>query len=217
MAQPDLDGLIIEHLGDIDQAVVRTQGIETEIFTAMGEVAEKWAREVGWTSDFAYPEEGWGGWNRWVAPPEWRTEGTPKDEKEFDAWFQLGVGAEDTESGTEGEDWFYLTRLCGAGSGQMGFRFDRHGIVKPRQWKQNFSRLVGIVSPTPFQADTKPSFFLPFVLSRDVLSEALRNEDPNSALRPFTDALNALLTAKPVFDKLVEYSRSGEIAAAPAR
>lgn len=210
MVLPELDGLIVEHLADIDRAAARIDGIQTVVFTAMGERAEEWARRQGWVSDFSYPKGGWDDWEAWVAPPEWRTADTAADGDEFDAWFTLGVGAGDTEEGNEGEDWFYLTRLCRMGVGEIGLRFKPDGIARPRQWKKAFPRLAELVSGTGFVADREPSLFLPFAIDPGDLATALRDEDPDAALGSFEAALDALLKAKPAFDRVVQQLRAPE-------
>jgi hypothetical protein len=129
-------------------------------------------------------------------------------EKKFDAWFDLGVGADDTQEGIEGEDYFYLTRLCGAGVGNMLFRFCIGNIAKQKQIKQYFSTAAQFLEPTPFLSDSNPSFFLPFTVNTRHLAEALRNNDPAAALGPFEAALGELHKAKPAFDNIVSYFRN---------
>ena len=208
MSSPELDGLIVEHLADLDRTAARISGIETVVFTAMGEKAETWAKKYGWVSDFDYPEGGWFGWGAWVAPPDWRTADTLPTAKKFDGNFYLSCGAGDTEDGKDGEDRFFLTRLCRVGAGQIGLRFDRPDFVKPKQWKQAVPRLAELVRHTRFVLDENPSFFLPVTIEAAALAQALRDEDIGAALAPFEVALEALVAAKPAFDQVLQLLRS---------
>lgn len=203
MATPELDGLIVEHLADLDRATARIEGLQSEIFTAIGKRAENWARKQGWAADFIYPKGGWSDWEAWVAPQEWRTADTADD---VDAWFELRVGPGDTEEGIEGEDWYYLTRLCGVGVGQMGLMF-KSDIAKKNQWKKAFPHVAELVAGTGFVASADRSLFLPFRIDPADLAVALREEDPDAALDPFEAALDTLLKAKPAFDRVIQELR----------
>lgn len=209
MIQAELDSLIMKYLADVDRTAARVNVIEDELFAAMAGMAENWVEKVSWAGDCSYHRgQGWDGWDFWIAPSEWRMRGTPEHSDEFDAWFALDVGADDTEDGLEGEDWFYVTRLCGIGFGKIGLRFIPDGVAKRRQWKQSFGQVGQMVAGTPFEADARPALFLPIVLSQPALVEALRDEDLTAALDPFEETLNALLAAKPAFDQVVSFLRS---------
>jgi hypothetical protein len=201
MSSPELDGLIVEHLADLDRAAARIGGIEAAVYAAMGKRAQEWAKQYGWVSDFDYPE---GGWPKrtppWVAPPEWRTADTPVDDNKFDGKFLLDH--------RNSEDCFSLTRLCGVGVDQVGFWFTRPDSMKPRQWRQAFHRLAEFVRDTRFVVDEEPSFFLPFTIEASTLAQALRDEDIDAALGPFEAALDFLLDAKPSFDQALQHLKS---------
>ena len=212
MSSPDLDALIVEHLADLDQVGARINAIEAEVFAAMGERAKGWAERNGWRDIFEYSVEGgWDQWNPWIAAPDWRTADTTVDDDQFDIWFQLSVGNGDTESRASGEDWFYLTRLCQAGSGQVGFHLIHASIVKPRKWKQVLPEIREMISDPAFTIITiqnEASIYLPFKIPQHALAAALRDEDPDAALDPFEEALDTLLRAKPQFDRVLQYLRS---------
>ncbi|WP_424139651.1 hypothetical protein [Roseomonas chloroacetimidivorans] len=211
MSSPELDGLIVEHLADLDQAAIRISGIETAIFTAMGQRAKEWAEGHGWVSDFDYPEDdGWDDWAKWVAPPDWRTADTAVENSKFDGKFELSLGDGDTGWGQAGEDWFYLTRLCRVAAGQIGLRFSRPDFVKVPRWKQAIPRIREIVTHPSFiviTASKEPALFLPFKIDAAALAAALRDEDPGAALGPFETALDTLLDTKPAFDQVLQHLR----------
>jgi hypothetical protein len=208
MPSPELDSLIVEHLADLDRAAARIGALEDQVFTTIGDKAQQWAGQKGWKSDFDYPTEGWGAWEAWVAPEEWRTPETLEKDNEFDAWFEFDVGDGDTLGGKESEDWFYLTRLCRVGVGQIGFRFKHSGIIKARQWNQNSACLNEIVAPTKFVPAEERSFFMPISIDPRVLAQTIKDEDLDAALKPFEEALDDVLASRPHFDKLIEHLRS---------
>jgi hypothetical protein len=154
MASPELDKLIVEHLGDIDAAVKRLDALEKEIFGEIDAAAASWAEKKGWVGKFDYIAD-----ELWLAPPEWRTLGE-EDDEDFQARFQMELGTGDTAEGRPEEDYFYITRLCRLGSGEIGFRF-KQKIITKGQWRKRFKDLTRLAEKTAFVVDTEPSFFLP--------------------------------------------------------
>jgi hypothetical protein len=208
MSTHELDALIIEHLVDLDRAGKRIATIEHRVFSAMNARAEEWAKRHGWKGKFEISENGgWNEWVFWIFPSEW---GKAGDESgaDSDFYFAPNVGAGDTENGKAGEPWNYVTRLCGLEGGQIGFRFGRPNTIKKRQWQGIVDRFRDDTSSVKFMVDSEPSFFLGFRIDPVVLAAALRDDDPNAALDPFAAALDTLLEARPVFDKLVEHLRA---------
>jgi hypothetical protein len=197
MAVPELDKLIVEHLADIDAAVKRLEALEAEVFGALDSAAKNWAEKNGWAGKFDYLESG-----LWFAPPEWRVPGTEEDEKKFQARFEMEVGAGDTQSFKTEEDRFYLTRLCRAGSGEIGFRFKQELITKG-QWRKRFKDLTYLVEKTAFVADSEQSFFLPFQVEGAKLAESMQEEAVEVALTPFENTLAQIVEARSAFDAVV--------------
>ena len=213
MSSPELDGLLVEHLADLDQASARIFAIQKVVFTAMGERAREWAERNGWCGgEFDYSDDGgWANWDAWVAPPDWRTADTVAEQNKFDGKFGLMLGDGDTGWGEPGEDWFYLTRLCQVAKGQIGFQFFRPASVKVKLWKQAVPRLREIVPHPPFVGITaikEHAFFLQFRIDPVTLAAALRDGEPGAALAPFEAALDALLEAKPAFDEVLQHLKS---------
>ena len=198
MATPELDRLIVEHLADIDAAAKRLYALQGEIFEALGAAAEDWAGKNGWLGKFDYLNEEF-----WLAPADWRTPGTEEEDNVFQAWFQMELGAGDTDSsGKPEEDFFYLTRLCRVGSGEIGFRFKQDLITKG-QWRRRFRDLAGRAENTAFVVDREPSFFLPVQLEGTKLAASLQEEAIEAALPPFEDILTRIIDAKPTFDAII--------------
>ncbi|HEY1933475.1 MAG TPA: hypothetical protein VGG99_15795 [Acetobacteraceae bacterium] len=197
MAVSELDKLIVEHLADIDAAVKRLEALQAEVFGALDSAATDWARKNGWAGKFDYLESG-----LWFAPPEWRVSGTEEDEMKFQARFEMEVGAGDSQSYKPEEDYFYLTRLCRAGSGQIGFRFKQELITKG-QWKRRFKELTYLAEKTAFVADSVPSFFLPFQVEGAKLAESIQEEAVEMALTHFENTLTQIIEARSEFDAVV--------------
>ena len=208
MSSPELDSLIIEHLVDLDRAGKRIAAIEHRLFSAMNAKAEQWARRQNWKGEFEIPENGnWYDWKFRLAPTEWRKGGdNPKDA--FDCYFETGVGAGDTLGGKAAEPWNYVTRLCSLEGGQMGLRLVTYDTIRIRKWQGIVDLFRDDIASTNFIVDSQPSFFLGFRINPIALAAALRDDDPDLALDPFTAALDNLLEARPVFDKLVAYLRT---------
>jgi hypothetical protein len=200
MSSPDLDGLIIDHLCDIDASVKRLVELQGEVFQAVMDEAAEWARKSGWAGKFDYlGEEGC-----WLAPPDWRVPGSMQEDDDFSAYFQMELGAGDTDNEEPNEDHFYLTRLCGEGVGQIGFRFRQSVLTSKVKWKRCLKDQVELVTgKTAFLIDTEPSFFLAVKLDTKQLAFAVRDEDINVALDPFRKALEQLDASKKTFDKVL--------------
>jgi hypothetical protein len=204
MAFPELDKLIVEHLADLDASAKRLHQLEKEVFGAIATSAEDWAKKEGWVGGYDYLEGVF-----WVAPPEWRTPDTEESKDIFQAWFQMGVGADDTENLKPEEDYFNLTRLCRVGSGEIGFRF-KQDLITRAKWKMRFRDLTDLVERTAFVADLEPSFFLPFQLEGSKLAETLREEAVEDSLAPFEKALAQIAEARSAFDIIIATIKPAE-------
>lgn len=201
MPSPELDGLIIDHLFDIDASVKRLVELQREIFQVMMDKTRDWAEKEDWLGSYDYIEGGC-----WVAPHNWRMPDAEPDREpdreDFKAFFEMELGAGDTEEGKPDEDHFYLTRLCGAGSGQIGFRFMQR-MMRKVAWKNRLRDQAPTISRTAFLTDIVPSFFLPFRVDATELAAAARQEEIEDALTPFVRALQQLVDSKLAFDKVL--------------
>ena len=197
----EIDTLIVKHLADIDATAKRLHALESEIFSVIDKKATDWARQADWTGEFDYL----GKVGLWLAPNDWKTPGINKTDIPSRAWFSLTWGAGDSgRPGTQGEDYFCLTRLCGVGSGEIGFRFVfRKDLISWKQWKSHLGSVTGLVEKTAFLPDSENSFFLPFRIEATKLAESLEEESLEEALGPFEAALAQLAEAKAAFDRLI--------------
>jgi hypothetical protein len=205
MSSPELDALIVEHLVDLDRAAKRIADIESRLISSMNTRAQEWAERNGWIGDFKFRQgDTWDDWYVWLAPKDWLTTDDPDD---IDVWFDLEFGAGATDQGAPSEAWHHLTRFLGLENGQIGLRFHASTKLNKRGWRSIVDQFSPRVEQTRFIVDTEATFFLPVRIDAKVLAEALRNDDPDAALGPFTDALSSLMAAKPVFDEIVKYIR----------
>ena len=198
MALPELDKLIVEHLGDIDATAKRLWEIETQVFAAISAAANAWAKKEGWVGEFNYPNK-----TLWLAPPEWRKMDTAVPDNLFDASFEMGYGSGDTGTpGTSGQDHFLLTRLCRVGTGEFGFIF-KPDLITRAPWKRHFKGLRNLVEKTAFVADSDSWFFLPFRFDAVKLAESLGEESVEDALAPFEKTLAQIGEARSAFDTVI--------------
>jgi hypothetical protein len=203
MTSPELEKLLVEHLSDIDSAVKQTKILERRVFSEIDEMIKAWAARTTWSGTFDYIDD-----KLWLAPDDWRSS-DETDKGDFQAWFELDVAAGDTSSDAPEEDCFYLTRLCGRGTGQVGFRF-RQEIASKGRWRKGFKDRVGLVAATAFLPDAEPSFFLPMRLDSAELAEALLEQDIERALKPVERVLEQLVVAKPAFNRIIASLKAAE-------
>ena len=195
MSTPEVDALIVENLADLDAAVKHLTRIEGEVFSAIDKLVTRWAKDNGWKSNFNYLEE-----EAWIAHSSWISKDGEDDEFQARLWLDVGIG--DTQEGEPNEDWYYLTRLCGAGVGQIGFRFSQE-ILKASKYKKMVKDVARLAQATAFTAEEKGSFYMPIKLDITTLAAAIRNEAIGDALGPVRQALDNVASAKPAFDKII--------------
>jgi len=206
MSTDELDALIVRNLSDLDAAAKRLdQDIESRIGKVIDRIAEAWAREQGWEGKFDFEPT-----TLWVAPTEWRsTEGKAAAEA-FLGFFELWTGFGDNFDTKAENDYFWLTRLCGAGRGKIGFRWaygQSLGAAKPR-WKKFVQPYVERIRKTAFTYEEGSGlFFMPIRIEVEALAAAIVDDTIEEALQPFCKALNLLLTAKPEFDALLQSAK----------
>jgi len=193
MLSNELDRMLIEHLGDLDDGASRMERLQEEIAKAIDDLIEEWATAKGWVTG----EETWThDLEAAVALPHWFT-----DEKKWLAWFELGFAAGDDGEWGHEKDYFWLTRLCQEGRGQIGFRFflDEFGWAK---WKKFLVANAHRLSDTRFILDDEPSLFLPVKVDKSLLAKGADAEEFSEALEPITEALNYIYEISERFEEL---------------
>ena len=204
MSTAELDALIVSNLADLDATVKHLSRIELTVLATMDEIASSWASENSWNSECNYESS-----NMWLAPPSWRN-----FDKEGDLYprFYASTGAGDTEAFEEDEDYYYLTRLCGCGVGQLGFVFWPR-MITPAKFKRMLKDVAPLLKGTGFAFDDDNRVFLPFKLDIVALSAAIKEEAIEDAFGPFRAALGQLKSAQPAFDKIIEMIKKTEVTA----
>lgn len=193
MDSAELDRLLIEHLGDLDDGAKRLEMLQNTVAEAVDDLVEEWTKTKGWLKG----DETWQTHKDVsVALRHWLTE---KDE--WLAWFQFDFGEGDDGEWSEEKDYFWLTRLCGVGRGQMGFRFVQKEFGKV-PWKRFLNENRDRLAIPRFIHDDLPSFFLPVRIDKDVLAKGAENGDFSEALQPITEALDYIYEVSPRFEQM---------------
>ena len=189
----ELDRMLIEHLGDIDDGARRLEILQDKIAAAIDDLVQEWATAKGWkTGDETWRDD----WDASVALPHWFTE-----EEKWLAWFTLGFAAGDDGEWSEEKDYFWLTRLCREGRGQMGFRFFQGNFGKT-PWKKFLKENADRMADTRFILDDEPSFFLPLKVDKSLLAKGAEEEDFSEALQPITEALDYIYEVSQRFEDM---------------
>lgn len=189
----ELNKLLIEHLGDLDDGARRLEMLQQEVAEEIDDIFDKWVTEKGWIKgDETWKDDR----DASVARPPWFTE-----EKGWIAWFQLDFASGDDGNPGAEKDHFWLTRLCREGRGQMGFRFVENEFGKT-QWKRFLKANANRLADTRFILDDEPSLFLPFKIEKDALANGAEHEDFSEALQPLTEALDHLYDMSTRFEEL---------------
>jgi hypothetical protein len=204
MSTDELDALIVRNLDDLDAAAKRLElDIEKRVGKVIDQIAETWARKQGWEGKFDFDLT-----TLWVAPAEWRSIEGKAEADAFLGFFELWTGFADDFDTNHENDYFWLTRLCGAGRGKIGFRWSYGrslGATKPR-WKrflQEHREHLNQVRKTAFAYEEGSGlFFMPIRVEVEALAAAIIDNTIDEALKPFCIGLDRLLTAKPGFDAL---------------
>jgi hypothetical protein len=185
--------------------------LETGIFKAVDKLTEEWAVKAKWRGKFDFVED-----TIWVAPPHWVPEGEPTKgvrkkvgKEEPHAHFEMWGGEGDTLGGEASEDYWWLSRLCGVGSGELGFRWEldegEFGIRgKKAKWKTFIRERAPAFVEKGFKFESEQGrFFLPVRVDPSRLAQAYESGSVEDALEPLTQALTRIEEVTPNFDKLL--------------
>lgn len=193
MISNELEELLVKHVGDLDDGAKRLTAVSMRVGEAMDELTADWALEQQW-------EKGDGSWNDdadlSVAPPEW------KNGDAWLSWFGLDYGSGDDGEFSATNDYFWLTRLCREGEGQIGFRFNQD-IVPKVPWKKFLKAKGNQFAAAGFILDDEPSLFLPIRVDVTTLAAAVREEKIEDGLQALRDSLDTLRRSRPQFDALI--------------
>lgn len=195
MASEDLDSLIIRNIADLDDATRRLYVLNEKIAGEIDNIIKILSTEWGWRGQFEWTWKG----ELWTAPSEWAADAEAED---FDAWFSW-----DNRHGATGpngeEDTNWVTSLCNAGYGELGFRFDQDVLAGKKALKDFWRKHVDEVKKFGFILDDKPSLFLPVHIDREALAAAVADGNIKAGLEPLRTAFETLVRARPAFEKII--------------
>ncbi|MBO9127947.1 MULTISPECIES: hypothetical protein [unclassified Rhizobium] len=192
MFTSELDKLLVLHVGDLDEGVRRFEALQLKISAAVDKVIQEWAESNGWVSSKGKWEDG----EAFVCPPDW----VDADGTEL-AWFALDYGSGDLDDWKSGNDYFWVTRLCAEGAGQLGMRFGQDEFRKTA-WKKFLQRNGSKLADTRFIFDDEPSFFLPVKVEKQTLADGAEEENFEAAMAPFVEAFDYIKSIVARFDEL---------------
>lgn len=194
MFSNEIDRLLIQHIGDLDDGARRLGILQERVASTIDDVFNEWLDVKGW-----FPDGG-----HWkvrqdaaLAPKHWVA-----DEIKWLAWFSLGFGSGDDGTAGAERDSFWLTRLCKAGQGEMGLRFAQQEFGRTA-WKKYLRDQAARFRGTRFIVDEEPSFFLPVVIDKEQLAKAFEEEDLKPAFGPLIEAFNYVHETVHLFDDLL--------------
>lgn len=209
MSNNALDALIVKNLADLDMAAKRLEHvIEAKIGKSIYKLVHEWAKPRGWIGDFEYRYDDY----LWVTAPEWAAKDNPKEKQGY-AWFTSTAGEnDDLDSTSLNRDYFWLTRLCRLGEGEMGFRWHyNQNLLRPkkREWKDFVVKFVDEIRSHQFRFEEGADFFfIGYTVDHANLVKAIEEDAVEDAIQePIRGALDRIEASKPSFDKLVRDAR----------
>ncbi|MBW8319862.1 MAG: hypothetical protein K0M49_16985 [Arenimonas sp.] len=197
MFSNELDKLLILNIGDLDEGARRFELLQNRVAEEIDRLVQEWATRQGWRSTPSWrdKEDAAVAPHHWVAGDSWQ------------AWFGLEYRSGDTGEWSDGNDYFWLTRLCAEGRGGMGFRFYQDEFPKTA-WKKFLQAQAMGFSDTRFVFDDEPSLFLPVRVDKDTLAKGAEEENFKEALRPLNDALDHIASTVDRFEALLTAMRN---------
>lgn len=208
MSSVEMDALIIRHLADIDAATKRLYyNIQEQVGKAIDDVTESWTKQNEWEGLFNWDQE-----HLIVYPRQWTYAEPGSDKNHRLAWFELDAGQGDDLVNDDRLDYFWLTRLCRAGRGELAlwwkYEKGKFALTRPK-WKQFVRPYIEKVLATGFTYDeSRGLFFLPVRVELQSLAQAIETEAIEDALQSIDLALNACLAAKPIFDEILSTAKA---------
>lgn len=197
MFSNELDKLLILNIGDLDEGARRFELLQKRVAREIEALVQEWAMRQGWRSSQTWEDER----DVAIAPAHWVTEDT------WGAWFGFWYRSGDTGEWSDGHDYFWMTRLCAEGRGEIGFRFYQEEFPKTA-WKKFLQAHAAGFADTRFVFDDEPSLFLPVRVDKETLAKGAEEENFTEALRPLSDALDYIQSIIDRFETLLATMRA---------
>ena len=198
----NVDALIIRNMSTIEQSMDHLINvIEPRVFGAIKEEITDWIEKKRWVGEATYKDRKQD-LEIWLRPTTWRT--SPGEPTECGrAYFSLsGLSEED--------DLSWVTVLCGANKGEIGFltEFDwRDAGLAKKDWQalaQQHQNETKQLPQAGFRFDDKEGVWaLPVHVDAEKLAQAIEEDDIASALEPLRVVLETLGRTVDLWDALV--------------
>ena len=203
MINPELSGLVVRNIGDLEAAVVHARELDQRLFTAIGEGVKEQLADTDFHAHAIGDEE-----YVWFAPRSW-LKNTTKD-VEADYWFELlelpGPGDKFEET------WIAQFANVGPHSAETGIWFCGSAL-KARRWKSLLARgdaIVARLMDAGFRQDPDQRIYFPLRLDLEELAKGFEDDDLTAALRPLRDAVATIMKCIDDFEALVALDRKQE-------
>lgn len=193
---PELDRLILEHLGDLDATAKHIEVVEVRVWAEIAERVEQWAAGKGWIGSYDVDDD------IWVAPIEWQ-----QGDDDPLAWFAIGYGPGDRGNGVEGEAYFGLSRLAGVGEGRLCLWLGFEGVNRS-VWRRVFRLAVEQDNTGGFVFDERDGLFVDCTPPAGLLADAVAEGQFDLAFAPLDGALEAAHAGWRVLDRLLKEARA---------
>jgi hypothetical protein len=202
MSTEDIEALIVRNILDVERAYdILWNDITPKVGKEIDNIIENWAHENDWW----YSEEEFDEHVPAIAPNAWRSSNSDDGEDKFVASFY----ADSNDVGNDDPSWSWLTQLCGQGSAPYGFRWVCDFVelgTKKKEWKAFLSKnnATAALKGLGFEyQDKSGTFFLPFIIDKEALAVAIKDNNIEDALEPVRAALKIIIESWVVFDGFI--------------
>jgi hypothetical protein len=206
MTKTDAGALIIRNLGVFEEASkLLSHEIERDIFAEIDRLVKDWASDHDWCGKFDWWKD-----QLSLAPREWVI--SEKD-YEVQAHFEFWMRHSDDEGETDKSDYWYLTRLCGAGINDLGFKWYEIPAYLGTQGNRIRWKAFVRTRALPFEKlgfqfeEERGRFYMPVRLDQGRLAQAYEKGGIEDALTPVRDALDKLQRSVGAFTGLIKDAR----------
>lgn len=209
-AKNELDALIVRNLDDLTDAIRRLEGIQQEAGKTIDEIVCDWCKAHKWhlVNEALESDAGLE-----LSANTWEQENREDENSQVLASVWVCIENEDI-------DWYdhrWLSNLCNVSQSaplnlfwMPKFRIIiPGGGIKKSRWRDFVTRgadqWITPLRELGFSySDQEGGFFLPFIIDKEKLAEAIKQNAIEDAFDPLHDALKKLEDAKPFFDQILK-------------
>lgn len=194
----NLGAKIVQNIEIMEGATTYIYGpIDAMLSKEIARIFDSKQRQFGWEGE--QDEENID--NNWIAPAEWMSADAKK--KEFDLKIQFGA------TGPVDDISYWLSHFCGVAGTGVGVCLDAG--LSPTKLKALIKREEQLPKDLlqqglKFDADND-AYVMPVRIDRDALAQGFADQDIETALAPFSEALEKIHRARATLDRFVEAIR----------